>query len=82
VYEKVYGTKVDLVREGSVEELEEKLVEMRKAPAPLAYFGWMSEAAALVASKGLWEMKKVDRLEQFKTPLSLEEWLEESKSNA
>lgn len=82
VYEKVYGTEVELVKQGSVGELEAKLEEMRKTPAPLAYFGWMSEAAALIASKGLWEMKKVDRLEQFKTPVSLKEWLEGKKSNA
>jgi len=80
VYEKVYGTKVDLVRDGSVEELETKLATMREIPTPLAYFGWMSEAAALLASKGLWEMTKVDKLEQFKTPASLERWLEERKN--
>ena len=81
MYQKVYRTEVEVVREGSVEELEAKLAEMRKLPAPLAYFGWMSEAAALIASKGLWEMKKVDKLEQFKTPVSLEQWLKEKKSN-
>jgi hypothetical protein len=82
VYENVYGTKVEVVCEGSAEELESKLAEMRKVPAPLAYFGWMSEAAALVASKGLWEMKKVDKLVQFRTPVPLEQWLREKRSSA
>jgi hypothetical protein len=82
VYEKVYGTKVEHVREGSVKELEAKLIAIREKPAPLAYFGWMSEAAALLASKGLWELKKVDKLEQFKAPVSLEQWLTIKKSKA
>lgn len=82
VYQKVYGTEVELVLEGSVEDLDTKLTTLRKVPAPMAYFGWMSEAAALIASKGLWEMKKVDKLEQFKTPVSLVQWLMEKKSNS
>ena len=82
VYQKVYGNSVEIIREGSVEDLENKLAEMRKVPAPLAYFGWMSEAAALLASRGLWEMKKVDKLEHFKKPVSLEGWLREKKSIA
>lgn len=82
VYQKVYGVEVELIRQGSAEELEAKLVKLRSVPAPLAYFGWMSAAAALIASKGLWEMKKVYKLKQFKTPVSLDQWLEEKKSKA
>lgn len=82
VHEKVYGVKVEFVIEVSAEELESKLIEMRKVQAPLAYFGWMSQAAALLASKGLWEMTKVDKLEQFKVPVSLEQWLREKKNEA
>lgn len=54
---------------------------MRSAPAPLAYFGWISEAAALIASDGLWEMKNADQLESFKAPDSLEQWLNEETIN-
>jgi nucleoside-diphosphate-sugar epimerase len=80
VYAKAFGKTVDIVRAGSVEDLEAKLAKLRKDnPTGPGYFGWMSEAAALVASKGLWENSNVTMLDQFKKPTSLVQYFSETK---
>lgn len=78
VYEKVFGTKVDLIREGDVGELEAKLAKLRKEDRR-GYLGYMSEAAAMIASKGLWENKDVTILDQFMKPTSLVQYFTETK---
>jgi len=74
-YETVHGVKVDLVRKGDVADLEKELAAMRKAGGrtPGAFYGWMGEAAALLASKGLWENTDVTLLKEFRKPTSLVE---------
>ncbi|KAI0863585.1 hypothetical protein F4860DRAFT_522194 [Xylaria cubensis] len=78
VYELVFGTKVDVVREGSIKDLEAKLVLLRKENRT-GYFGYMSEAAAVLASKGLWENRDVTVLNQFRKPTTLEQYLREAQ---
>jgi nucleoside-diphosphate-sugar epimerase len=78
VYEKVFAAKINTVREGSVEDLEAKLWALRKEK-PSAYFEYMNEAAAVLASRGLWESKDFTFLDQFREPTPLEQYLLESK---
>ncbi|TGJ78461.1 hypothetical protein E0Z10_g10306 [Xylaria hypoxylon] len=78
VYESVCGTKVDLVSEGSTKDLEASLASLRKENRA-GYFGYMVEAAAVVASKGLWENRNVTVLDQFRKPTSLGQYLQETK---
>ncbi|TVY55590.1 putative pinoresinol-lariciresinol reductase 3 [Lachnellula cervina] len=73
VYEKVYGIAVDVTREGSVEDLEAELARLRKERGRARYIEYMWEAAAVVASKGLWENSDITILDQFRKPTSLEE---------
>lgn len=78
VYEKVYGAKINIVREGSVDKLNKKLRALREE-RPSAYFEYINEAAAVLASRGLWESKDFTWLDQFKEPTTLEQYLIESK---
>jgi hypothetical protein len=78
VYEKVFGTSIELTREGSVEDLETKLAKMRKENKT-GYLEYMSEAAAVIASKGLWDSKDFTVLDQFKKPASLVQYFQETK---
>jgi hypothetical protein len=80
VHEKVFGTKVDVTREGSQEDLESNLARLRKEKGPTGYLEYMWEAAAVLAGKGLWENKDVTLLEQFRKPTSLEEHFREEAS--
>lgn len=75
VYEKLSGTKVNAVQEGSLEDLVEELARLRKEKCKARNVEYMSEAAAVLASKGLWEMRGITVLEQFKEATSLEGWL-------
>jgi NAD(P)-dependent dehydrogenase (short-subunit alcohol dehydrogenase family) len=77
-YEKVLETKVDVVREGDVQDLDAKLAKLRKDNRT-GYIEYMSEAAAMVASKGQWEHKDATVLEQFKQPTSLAQYLAGTK---
>ncbi|KAL5345170.1 hypothetical protein ACLOAV_010126 [Pseudogymnoascus australis] len=54
VNEKVSGFKVDVTRAGSVDDLEKELASLRKQKERTGYGEYMSEATALIASKGLW----------------------------
>jgi hypothetical protein len=72
VYEKVYATKVNVAREGSVEDLEAELARLRKEKGRARPIEYMWESAVVLASKGLWENKDVTVLDQFKKPTSLE----------
>lgn len=82
VREKVFGAKVDVVREGDLEDLEAELARLRREKGRARYGEYMSEAAAVVASKGLWDSKDVTVLKEFKRPTSLEEHFKEEKDNA
>ncbi|GAW12883.1 hypothetical protein ANO14919_022540 [Xylariales sp. No.14919] len=77
-YELVFETKVDVVREGSTEDLETKLARLRQENRA-GYFGYMSEAAAVLASKGLWENRNVTVLPQFRKPTSLVQYLQSTQ---
>lgn len=77
VHELVFGNKVEVVREGSTEDLEEELARLRKADRS-GYFKYMFEAAAVLASKGLWENRDVTVLPQFRAPTLLEEYLRDT----
>jgi nucleoside-diphosphate-sugar epimerase len=79
VYDKVFETRIQLTREGSIEDLEAKLARLRRENRT-GYFEFMSEAAAVIASKGLWENKDVTVLDQFRKPTSLLESLRRSKT--
>ncbi|KAI0535127.1 hypothetical protein GGR58DRAFT_519652 [Xylaria digitata] len=63
MYELVFETKVGVLRKQN----------------RTGYFGYMSEAAAVLASKGLWENKDVTVLNQFRKPTPLEQYLRETK---
>ncbi len=78
-YESVYGMKVDLVREGSVEYLEIELARLRKKKGVALNHEYMSEAAAVIGAKGLWENKDVVLLKQFQKSVSLEDYLRNEK---
>jgi hypothetical protein len=77
VYEQVFETKVDISREGSVEELETELARLRTEKGRIGYLEYMWEAAAVIASKGLWDSRDVTVLKQFKQPTTLEQYLRE-----
>ena len=80
-YEKVFGTKIEVTREGSQEDIEADLARLRKEKGVTGYFEYMWEAAVVLAGKGLWENKDVTVLEQFSKPTSLEAYLTEAKKN-
>jgi nucleoside-diphosphate-sugar epimerase len=77
MYGKVYGTKVEVTREGNREDLEIELMRLRKEKGRARAIEHMSEAAALIASRGGWENKEVTILSQFKKPTTLEEHFRE-----
>jgi hypothetical protein len=81
-HEKVFGTKVEVTREGSGADLEEELARLRKEKGRGRYIEYMSEAAAVLASKRLWENSEVTLLAQFENATSLEDWLKEEKKKA
>nr|OQO04810.1 hypothetical protein B0A51_18299 [Rachicladosporium sp. CCFEE 5018] len=74
-YEKVFQTSIDVTRKGTLSDLEERLAGLRKVKGRAGYFEYMGEAAAVVASKGLWENTDVTVLDQFRHSTSLEEYL-------
>jgi G3E family GTPase len=80
VHDKVFATKVDVTREGSVEDLEAGLARLRKEKRMARSIEYKWESAAVLASKGLWENKDVTVQEQFKKPTSLEVYFREEKS--
>lgn len=82
VQEKVFGVKVDVTRAGSVDDLEKELARLRKEKGRIRYGEYMSEAAALIASKGLWENKDITVLDQFKESPTLEEHFTNVKNEA
>ncbi|KAH6684614.1 hypothetical protein B0J14DRAFT_573243 [Halenospora varia] len=77
VYEKVRGDKVEVRKEGSLEDLEGKLARLRAEKGRKGQLEYMGEAAAVLANKGLWEMNDITLLEEFKEATTLEEWLRE-----
>lgn len=79
VYHRVYATEVDVVREGSIEDLEARLARLRKEKGNARYLEYMHEEAASVASKGLWENRDVTVLPEFQKPATLEKCLIEIK---
>jgi nucleoside-diphosphate-sugar epimerase len=79
LYQKVFEVEVEVVREGSVEDLEATLAKLRKEDRA-GYFGYMFEAAAVLASKGLWENKDVTVLGQFRKPTSLEQYFRDVRT--
>jgi hypothetical protein len=80
-HEKVFGAIVEVVREGSGADLEAKLARQRIERARARYIEYMSEAAAVLAGKELWENSEVTLLAQFEKATSLEEWLSGGKKN-
>lgn len=82
VYEKVFGVKVDVTRAGSVDDLEKELARLREEKGRTGYGEYMAEAAALIASKGLWENRDLTVLDQFKKSPTLEEHFTEVKNKA
>ena len=82
VYEEVHGRKVEVERVGSTEDLERELKVLREVRGRKRAIEYMGQAAAIVASKGLWEHPVVTKLEQFREPTSLEEWLGQQKRKA
>ncbi|KAE9370061.1 NAD(P)-binding protein [Stipitochalara longipes BDJ] len=82
VREKVFEAKVEVERKGSTEDLVVELGRLRKEKGRTNYIEYMSEEAAVVASKGLWENTDVTVLEQFEKATTLKEWLREEKNKA
>ena len=80
VQEKVLGTKVEISRRGDTTDLGVELAKLRKEKGSVNYIEYMSEEAAVVASKGLWENTDVTILNEFEEPTVLEEWLRREKS--
>ncbi|PVH81917.1 NAD(P)-binding protein [Cadophora sp. DSE1049] len=79
-YERVHGVKVDVVRQGSVEDLEAQLARLRVEKGVAMNHLYMSEAAAVIGSNGLWENKDVVSLKQFRKPISLEDYFTQEKN--
>jgi hypothetical protein len=82
IREKVFGAKVEITREGSLEDLEAELARLRKEKGRVNYIEYMAEAAAVVAGTTGWDNPDVTLLGQFKRPTSLEEYLREEKNKA
>jgi hypothetical protein len=80
VREKVYEAEVDVIRVGSVEDLGIVVARLRKEHSRVNDLVYMPEVAALLASKALWETRKVTLLDQFKKPTTLEEHFREEKN--
>lgn len=69
-YEEVHGTKVDLVHQGSIDDLKARLAEVRKIDRA-GWFGYFTEAAAMVNHKGDFVNSGLTVLDQFRKPTSL-----------
>ncbi|KAH7141122.1 hypothetical protein EDB81DRAFT_799447 [Dactylonectria macrodidyma] len=75
IYEKSTGTKVDVVNEGSLEDLEVELASDRETKGRAAWFEYLPKAAVLLGNKGFWNWEERDNLDHVKAPTSLESWL-------
>ncbi|PMD45886.1 NAD(P)-binding protein [Hyaloscypha variabilis F] len=71
---------VKVTKRGSTANLVAELARLRKEKGRVNYIEYMSEEAAVVANKGLWENNEVAMLEEFEKPTSLEDWLRGDKS--
>lgn len=80
VYEMVYGEKVVVERVGRREDLERELEGQRRVKGAKGADEYMGLAAAVVASKGLWEKGEMTRLEEMREPMGMEAWLTGEKS--
>jgi hypothetical protein len=69
VQETAFGTKVDLVHEGCLEDLNADPTWLREEKGRAEYFEYMFEALAVLGTKGLWASKDVTMLDQFKKVL-------------
>jgi nucleoside-diphosphate-sugar epimerase len=80
VYEKVFGKKVDVTREGSLRELETQLARLRKEKGRTGYLQYMEHEAEVLTNKGLWAMRDLTVLDQFKKPTPLEDHFQQVKA--
>ncbi|KAM0247108.1 hypothetical protein ACHAQJ_009963 [Trichoderma viride] len=76
IYEKVFEIKVELISQGSLEDLEAEVVRLRKEKGRARHLEYMMETGALLGNKGLWEMSEVITLDEFKSPTELEGYLQ------
>jgi len=76
VYEKVSGTKVEVVKEGSTQDLEAELARQRITKPLTSCFEWVFHATALLSIKGLWEMENTTALDQGRKPSTLEAYVQ------
>jgi hypothetical protein len=72
-YEDVIGTKMDVVRKGTEEELENLLAKERKEKGRKGYFEYMGLASGMAGAKGRWAYKDHTDLSHVRTPGSLHE---------
>lgn len=77
VYQKVTGTNVDVVRSGSLEELEAKVANDRKEKGRSRYIEYMADAGALLTAKGKFVMADLTVTENPKKFTTMEEYVEE-----
>ena len=78
-YAKVFETKVDIIREGSLEDLEAEVARLRKEKGRGRYIEYLPLSSTLLGTKGLWEFSpNVTVLSDIKKS-TLEEYLREVK---
>ncbi|KAH7349209.1 hypothetical protein BKA66DRAFT_476691 [Pyrenochaeta sp. MPI-SDFR-AT-0127] len=80
IYESINGTKVKVIREGSIEDLERIVSSKRKEYGPQRFFELVPLAANLLGQTGKWELQDVLSLEHVRKPTTLEELLIGSQS--
>lgn len=76
-YERVGGTKVEVVREGTAEALEAELARQRSSKPLSKWFEWIPYAFALQSIKGSWNMENPTTLGHGRRPATLEEYVKE-----
>ncbi|KAH6988215.1 hypothetical protein BKA56DRAFT_477760 [Ilyonectria sp. MPI-CAGE-AT-0026] len=79
IYEKCTETKVEVVNEGRLEDLEAELARDRETKDRAAWFEYLPKAAIVLGSKGFWNWKEREVLDHVKAPTSLESWLKTQK---
>jgi hypothetical protein len=80
IYECVKGTKVNVIREGSIEDLERAVSSARKDNGPGRFFEHIPLAANLLGQTGKWELHDILSLGHCRTPTTLENFLSSSRS--
>lgn len=74
-YESVTGTKVDVVREGSVQDLEEKVAKLRQEKGRERFFEYLPDVSTLLGIQGKWRMAGLTETGVPRKRTTLEEYV-------